>query len=938
VTADNAEPSVADLVADLERLTAEAADLADQEHSTALVHVTSDPAVVKARMAEVHSLVRRKQSEVAAAQQALRARLDAEMARANQVLEPLKKMVARMQEGIWTINLYLGRDESIVRLTEGDPAPADTPITIRQMTLAMDEESRIAAEVGGIDINDLPEFDAWLAADPAHVEQIIPEPKGVVVLVASRQNRDYGNPWTTLAMKDANTDSYWLIRNGDNLYRMHTDLRVGHRLVPLADEFTSLFRRRAWSHERAEHGDWVDLKPGSREWAEAEEKADSKHRHYMRAALVIQGLIDRTTVFHPLPHPGLSVLQPDDYDAGHVAIITDAERAIGTGRPPFSQWLKDLNAGLRPGMRVVVAFNSTDFRSENHVDRDGYGGRVFPSDARGLPEMTPVVIDGTRRHQGAEYLTVKFDRTDKRWGWEHPSEPAGWRGAWGEWPYKHRATVLIHPADPFVIAFDLVNPDDLDFYLNARTERHNYLTVLPLIRATLEAKRREHEAEAPVRAMLAGVIARDCSVSVPDAEAKVGELVDWWKLGNRWHRPLVLDGDIDDRVAAAVVAEYRRRVTNDERGDTEADKEAAKVAEFQAAVPDLLAVARKPNGTYVAYSAADDGNVWVHRWRPTRTGVAVDTEWAVTGTGWRRWRLLWHSDRWTGWDHDAHPSDHLRPHEIVEVATRVVVVAARYAADRSWSYSNGWGSTIDADPRFYGVIFRKDNEHKRGLFYAHLWFPPLLPPPDRPATGKIEAPVKTCVEYEWKRTRDGITLSRFNTWGVPQYSRDDFIAKAAWLDRAELDALDAATAEYNTARDRATAIGRRAGAAFDALRDTLRAEWETAQYQRFIDDYADPDLWEGHLKTLRYDDDLDRASVTFVLKRAIESGWVDANPDATFADLASTATALNDGVQDEWGDLVGLLDHDFVEEHGHRPLNIPPPDNDDCDDDDRRTA
>lgn len=67
----------------------------------------------------------RKRTELEAEFAIRRAELEAQIG-------PLRQRLEQMQEVMWTVDLYLGRDESLRLLRDGQPAPADTPITIRQ--------------------------------------------------------------------------------------------------------------------------------------------------------------------------------------------------------------------------------------------------------------------------------------------------------------------------------------------------------------------------------------------------------------------------------------------------------------------------------------------------------------------------------------------------------------------------------------------------------------------------------------------------------------------------------------------------------------------------------------------------------------------------------------------------------------------------------------
>jgi hypothetical protein len=361
MSAADDDAAVARALAEVSRIGAEAAELAQAaETGTAVMPASAGlPAEqVKDAMVAARSQVAGKARELAAAQQraqdaiaAQRRALDARLAQMSAVLAPLQEQAARLQEGIWSINLYLGVGEGIVALADGAPAAPGTPIYVRQGVLAMDEECAVATESGGIDHLGIDEFDDWITADPAHVEQLIPEPRGVVAIIPRRAEKDYGDAMASVVNNELNHQTYLLIRNGDCLYRYIAEgFSAGTRLTPLRDEFTSLFVSRR--HNPATRGfEPVRLEPGTPGWERAERAAGARERHYMRVALILQGLIDRTAVFQPLPAPNLSLLHPQAYDDGHIVLVSDDEMALTAGRQPFRDWLRERNAQLRPGMR-----------------------------------------------------------------------------------------------------------------------------------------------------------------------------------------------------------------------------------------------------------------------------------------------------------------------------------------------------------------------------------------------------------------------------------------------------------------------------------------------------------------------------------------------------------------------------------------------------------
>ncbi|HSH83395.1 MAG TPA: hypothetical protein VLA19_33090, partial [Herpetosiphonaceae bacterium] len=118
--------------------TGEAAGL---EAITAIVPVVDrSPGGFKIALARVRRLAQAKQAELQVRQNELQGILAEKMAVAKALLVPLQELVGQIEEALWTVNLYLGRDEAIVRLRDGEPAPASTPISLRQLVLAMDEE------------------------------------------------------------------------------------------------------------------------------------------------------------------------------------------------------------------------------------------------------------------------------------------------------------------------------------------------------------------------------------------------------------------------------------------------------------------------------------------------------------------------------------------------------------------------------------------------------------------------------------------------------------------------------------------------------------------------------------------------------------------------------------------------------------------------------
>ena len=352
------------------------------------------------RVADVRNQVARVRQSLSERKARLRALLDEQESAIEAHAKRLEGWLEKANDAIWAINLYLGRDETIVRLSDGAPAEPDEPIVVRQLVLYMDEETAIGAADGGIDATNLAAFDAWVC-EPEHLGRVLPERRGVVAFKARRKTRDYGDSFRNAQMAQANQHTYFLIRNGDRLFRIDAAIEVADTLFPTALEFDRLFVAREYDFDRGEYRE-RRLRPGSADFMKAHDAATGIERHYMRVALMLQGLLDRTTVFQPLADERVNILDPREH-RDRVRFIHDAERALGDGRPSFRDWLSAINSRLDVGHRVAGAFSSHEARLW-----DGYNAwRVSP---RGAGAPSDDSLHTIVRRDG-DHWVVFFDRT-----------------------------------------------------------------------------------------------------------------------------------------------------------------------------------------------------------------------------------------------------------------------------------------------------------------------------------------------------------------------------------------------------------------------------------------------------------------------------------------------------------------------------------------------
>ena len=850
---------IAAALAEVARLNDEAARLAAAAGGgpgTDLVAAGPDlPAEqAKAAMIELRAQATAKARDLAAAHERVRDLIEAQrqaaeeqLAAMSDALAPLRRKAALLQDGIHAINLFLGTGEELTQLTDGAPAQPGEPIRVFQSVLAMDEESAIAAESGGIDHLDIDRFDAWITSDWARVEQLIPVQRGVVAIMPRRADKDYGDRWANQVRNELNHATYLLIRNGTLLYRYIADgFNVGRRLVPARDEFTSYFMTRRY--DPATGGfETVRIEPGTRQWDGAEQAAGDRQRHYMKIALILQGLIERTACFHPLPAPGLSVLHPDAYEAGHIALIADDENALTTGRKPFRAWLEERNAQLRPGMRVAGCFNGTGWRCANNHQHDHWRHTRLHPQSASHPRTGEIYRIERREHD--DVLVILYARNDDVYKRDVPvpDRPGYVYSQPYPVPATKRASCRLYPADTFIIPVDLVTIAECEAYLASRTDRGNYVDMFPVLKAVIAAKKAEAEAEEPMRQLLIAAIMTGDDASYEEASVAVPGLVDWWKRANRWHRPLVTAGDpkTEARAIKAISGEFaaRRKAITD-------DTEPEAVEQIRGHLGKVMLVARKKDGTWVALEPqprrydGEPGNVWArqHTWSRTLAAHQV-RDWVLPEPSRvARWRVLWTGPAWDQRDQAATAARHLTDPEILDITAAAVQIAAGQAGEPHRESRLG-----DPEPPLAGrpaaVAHHLAGYHDTGHRFTVYWLT------SRPGASGAELTVT------WRRAAGGhITTEHDNLWShgwteIPWNTRNPL----TFTDQAVIGELEQAIAEQKAAQD---AEDERRRAAWK-LQAAITAQWEAdaraAAYAKFVKTYSDPPLWDAHSKGLRFD-------------------------------------------------------------------------------------
>jgi len=345
-------------------------------------------------------------------------------------LRHVKKALGVVEDRIFTVELYCGLKEQVHQIKQGLPAPAAEPIHLMQQMLYMDEETLFDYKEGGMDFQNLDDFDEWVVA-PENLERMCPHKKCIVAFRVRRYRKDYGEApdivtaWAHARWNEENFKTYLLIRNGNRVYRIATEIDFSPRLIPFKNEigeaqFKKVHRHHKYVDEgrgefpfgkRMEWEEEEDITPDHVEYDDHVKKMENLLKHYNRMIILIQGLLDRSRVFHP--HPGIKLTR-DDYMDKWLICVRDEELALPNNELTWEGYRDGLNAKLKRGDWIYSAVGDKKQRSYN---------------ANARPNV--IQVGSIRRDRSEVKVSWSWG---KRWGYEH-KEPygSGYYGKWGQW-------------------------------------------------------------------------------------------------------------------------------------------------------------------------------------------------------------------------------------------------------------------------------------------------------------------------------------------------------------------------------------------------------------------------------------------------------------------------------------------------------------------------
>lgn len=440
----------------------------------------------------------------------------------------LKKVIEVVNDRIFTVELYAGLIEEVVKCADGKPAPMDEKIHLMQRRIYMDEECLANYQTGGMSFRDLLQFDAWLAK-PENLNRVLPYPRTIAAFRIRRQMREIETESLRdfiafINERDIDKATFLYIRNGEQLYRLAPGIEFGEQLFPDAEKSTVLTATKVYAEKvvgvhdklitegeyldriekykqaRKEHAqkirEWKKLPKDERglsPWLShdnPEERwvlfspATVYHddiagfiqkliKDHNRLITILQGLLDRSPVLQP--HPSVSLWTPEGFRI--IEFVYDNSRAIAPGdKPDFEAYRAYLNHSLKAGSITVGQEDAWALKEgekeSNRRDRSYRYDRVDYRPTRYYPYGNPgpgILSRVTTFHPKSKRCTFTWERkrmqTQRNW--------------WKESSPTIKTSFTCAASE--VLNVDAYRPGDFKIFFNDPRTRAEYLQWAPLL-------------------------------------------------------------------------------------------------------------------------------------------------------------------------------------------------------------------------------------------------------------------------------------------------------------------------------------------------------------------------------------------------------------------------------------------------------------------------
>ena len=383
--------------------------------------------------------------------------LEKQKQKLNSQIAEMEKWLKGKYRVICAYETYLGTKEEIVELI-GEGKTSNEPIHLYQAVRFMDEEYGIVnlekitettyVEMDAFDYKNIDLFDKWITEN---YKMFIPSERGIVMWRIKRLRKDYGDTWENMVCNGYNANCYFLIRNGERLYRIFSDVASKDDTM-FPTEQQSLIAGRKWST--------------SKEFDQESFMENTLPWKYILVA--IQGILDRTNILGTDCQFKTNLLC-GLFDKEKIVLVRDKERKdlIGDNTmPSWYDYLKENRNKTKIGDRIIITdlwgsknyyIGHTDDISFICDHNIGWRRRWV-----GIPNRSKVYEIKDYDEKKDKYKILYFEER------------------WYDDVKKKRTAIWLDKTEFFNLS--QTTEKDLKYYLNDRRERENYLDMLPKVK------------------------------------------------------------------------------------------------------------------------------------------------------------------------------------------------------------------------------------------------------------------------------------------------------------------------------------------------------------------------------------------------------------------------------------------------------------------------
>ncbi|OHD23877.1 MAG: hypothetical protein A2Y38_17465 [Spirochaetes bacterium GWB1_59_5] len=430
--------------------------------------------------------------------------------------EGMKGVIGIIEDRLFNVELYAGLIETVTQIKKGEPAETGEQIHLMQRRCYMDEECLARYEAGGMEFKDIRAFDRWLCK-PESMTRILPFERTVVAFQVRRKEKERECPnlkdfINILYAVEMDKKTFLFIRNGKQVFRLSTDIEFQAKLFPDLDQAVltgtgALYSKRDNYHpgriiteamylgmveeENRKIAERDKLPKKEQFWRHIDQKSrdyepftkDSVYfddtsaflagevAKHNRLVLVLQGLLDRSPVFHP--HPTWTLWNAVGFNAALKLIFDDTRALVAGEKPDFEAYRAKLNTKLRVGSITVGQEDAWErheaVKESNRMDRTYTGRRsdYRPSHVRPYGDPGPGTLAEVKYIHRNGKCTFKWLR--------QRSGMTRWQGNNGLLPTSYDV------GQSLLLNVSAYKPGDFRMFYDDPRTRADYLEWAPLL-------------------------------------------------------------------------------------------------------------------------------------------------------------------------------------------------------------------------------------------------------------------------------------------------------------------------------------------------------------------------------------------------------------------------------------------------------------------------